>query len=32
VAIAQRDTVVTLYRTLLVYGLVGLLILAAGLV
>jgi len=32
VAIAQRDPVVTLYRTLLVYGLVGLLILTAGLV
>jgi hypothetical protein len=32
VATAQRDPVVTLYRTLLVYGLVGLVILTAGLV
>ncbi len=32
VAVAQRDPVVTVYRTLLVYGLVGLLILTAGLV
>jgi hypothetical protein len=32
VATAQRDPVVTLYRTLLVYGLIGLVILAAGLV
>jgi hypothetical protein len=32
VATAQRDPVVTLYRTLLVYGLVALLILTAGLV
>jgi len=32
VAVAQRDPVVTLYRTLLVYGLIGLLILTAGLV
>ena len=31
-ATAQRDPVVTLYRTLLMYGLVGLLILTAGLV
>jgi hypothetical protein len=32
VATAQRDPVVALYRTLLVYGLVGLVILTAGLV
>lgn len=32
VATAQRDPVVTLYRTLLVYGLIGLVILTAGLV
>lgn len=32
VAIAQRDPVVTLYRTLLVFGLIGLVILTAGLV
>jgi hypothetical protein len=32
VAAAQRDPVVTLYRTLLVYGLIGLVILTAGLV
>ena len=32
VATAQRDPVVTLYRTLLVYGLIGLMILTAGLV
>ena len=32
VAVAQRDPVVTLYRTLLVYGLFGLIILTAGLV
>ena len=32
VSTAQRDPVVTLYRTLLVYGLVGLVILTAGLV
>jgi hypothetical protein len=32
VATAQRDPVVTLYRTLLVYGLAGLVILTAGLV
>ncbi len=31
-ATAQRDPVVTLYRTLLVYGLIGLVILTAGLV
>jgi hypothetical protein len=32
VATAHRDPVVTLYRTLLVYGLIGLVILTAGLV
>ena len=32
VAVDQRDPVVTLYRTLLVYGLIGLVILTAGLV
>jgi len=32
VAVAQRDPVVTLYRTLLVYGLIGVVILTAGLV